>query len=341
MNHEIDLSKYKVRTDLAIEMINEHNIIENIEKYDNIRVSYIYIDEEKSKIIDKKTGNYITIEFDDITDYSNQEKVKIIFTEQLKKIMKKMNIKETDSTLIIGLGNNKSTPDSLGPESINKLIITNHLYELDSLEEGFRRVSAINPGVMGETGIETSDIIKSIVDKTKPDFLIVVDALASSSIERVNRTIQITDTGIHPGSGIGNSRKEISKEILNIPVIAIGVPTTVDAVTIVSDTIDYMTKHFTYTRENINNPINKLIVGGNSKYLKTNKQINKEDKKELLGLIGSLNHEETRQLIHEVLTPIGYNFMVTAKEIDFLILKLSEIIGNGINSALHNNVNKL
>jgi len=341
MNHEIDLSKYKIRTDLAIEMIGNQNIIENVEKYDDIKVSHIYIDEEKSKIINKKMGNYITIEFNDITDYNNQEKVKKIFSVQLQKIIKKMNIKETDSALIIGLGNNKSTPDSLGPESINKLIITNHLYELGNLEHGFRRVSALNPGVMGETGIETSDIIKSIVDKTKPDFLIVVDALASSSIERVNRTIQITDTGIHPGSGIGNSRKEISKEILNVPVIAIGIPTTVDAVTIVSDTIEYVTKHFTYTRENINNPINKLIVGGNSKYLKTNKRINKEDKKELLGLIGSLNHEETRQLIYEVLTPIGYNFMVTPKEIDFLILKLSEIIGNGINSALHNNINNL
>lgn len=332
MKHEIDLSKYKIRTDLAIELVNEIN---NVEDIDDIKVTYIYIDEEKKKIINKKIGNYITIEFNDITDSVNQENVKKVFTQELKKLLKKMEIKEEDSALIIGLGNRKSTPDSLGPESINKIIVTNHIYELGNLDKDFRRTYALNPGVMGETGIETSDIVKSVVDKVKPDFLIVIDALAASSIERVNRTIQITDTGIHPGSGIGNSRKEISKEILNIPVIAIGVPTTVDAVTIVSDTIDYMTKHFTYVKENINNPIIKLIVGGNKKHLHKQININEKDKKELLGLVGTLNNEEMKQLIHEVLTPIGYNFMVTPKEIDFIILKLSEIIGNGINNALH------
>lgn len=341
MNNEIDLSKYKLRTDLAIELATEKNIIDNIEQFEDIKVSHIYIDKEKSKIIEKKVGNYITIEFDDVTDHHNQEKVKKIFIKQIKKMLNKIGIQENHSALVIGLGNSRSTPDSLGPESVNKLIITNHLYELGNLGKGFRRVSALNPGVMGETGIETSDIIKSIVDKIKPDFLIVIDALASSSIERVNRTIQITDTGIHPGSGIGNSRKEISKEILNIPVLAIGVPTTVDAVTIVSDTIDYITKHFTYIKENENEPINKLIIGGNKKYLKTTKNINQNDKQKLLGLIGSLNQDETRQLIYEVLSPIGYNFMVTPKEIDFLILKLSDIIGNGINEALHNNINNL
>lgn len=341
MSHEIDLSKYQIRTDLAIESLKEDKISKTTKHFENVKVTEIYIDKEKAKIINKKIGNYITIEFEDITDYTNQEKVKEIFSQQLKKLINRMNICDNDSVLVVGLGNNKSTPDSLGPESINKLIITNHLYELGNIQEGFRRVSAINPGVMGETGIETSDIIKGIIDKTKPDFIIVIDALASSSIERVNHTIQITDTGIHPGSGIGNSRKEISKEILNIPVIAIGIPTTVDAVTIVSDTIDYMTKHFTYTRENLNQPINKLIIGSNNKYIKSTKNINKYDKKKLLGLLGNLNHQETRQLIYEVLTPIGYNFMVTPKEIDFIILKLSEIIGNGINKALHNNINNL
>ena len=294
MKHEIDLSKYKIRTDLAIELVNEIN---NVEDIDDIKVTYIYIDEEKKKIINKKIGNYITIEFNDITDSVNQENVKKVFTQELKKLLKKMEIKEEDSALIIGLGNRKSTPDSLGPESINKIIVTNHIYELGNLDKDFRRTYALNPGVMGETGIETSDIVKSVVDKVKPDFLIVIDALAASSIERVNRTV--------------------------------------DAVTIVSDTIDYMTKHFTYVKENINNPINKLIVGGNKKHLHKQININEKDKKELLGLVGTLNNEEMKQLIHEVLTPIGYNFMVTPKEIDFIILKLSEIIGNGINNALH------
>ena len=337
MKHEIDLSKYKIRTDLAIEEIKEDYKRET-QKYDEIKVEKIYIDEQASKTINKKIGNYITIEFNDVTDKENQEKIKKIFIKELKKLFEKMQIKKQDSCLIIGLGNRMSTPDSLGPKTIDNLIITNHLYELGMLGEDYRRVAAITPGVMGETGIETSDIIKSITDKIKPDFIIVIDALASSSIERVNKTIQITDTGIHPGSGIWNSRKEISKEILNIPVIAIGVPTTVDAVTIVSDTINYLAKHYSYTRKNIDNPMNKLIIKGNVNYLKKDIKIEKQEKQELLGLVGNLNQEETRQLIQETLTPIGYNFMVTPKEIDFIIQKLCDIIGNGLNEALHNKI---
>lgn len=335
MKHEIDLSKYRIRTDLAIEVIPEDLSIEQKE-IDNIKISKIYIDEKSSEIINKKIGNYITIEFEDITDDSNKENVKKIFIQELKELLKNMNIKKEDTCLIIGLGNRMSTPDALGPKTIDNLIITNHLYKLGMLDEKYRRVCALNPGVMGDTGIETSDIIKSVSKKIKPDFIIVVDALASSSIERINKTIQITDTGIHPGSGIGNSRKEISKEILDIPVIAIGVPTTVDATTIVSDTIKYLTKHYTYTRKNINNPMNKLIVTGNINYLKKDIKVDKNEKKELLGLLGNLNEEETRQLIYETLTPIGYNFMVTPKEIDFIIEKLTDILGDGLNKSLHN-----
>ena len=334
MKHEIDLSNYKTRTDLAIELI-ENNIDIKTKEYDNIKVSKIILDEEQSKKINKKKGNYITIEFTDVTDEQNKENVKQIFKKELKELLHTINIKEEDKCLIIGLGNRKSTPDSLGPKTIEKLIITNHLYELGVLEQKYRRVCAITPGVMGETGIETSDIIKSIVKKTNPNFVIVIDALASSSIERVNKTIQITDTGIYPGSGIGNNRKEISKEILNIPVIAIGVPTTVDAVTIVSDTINFITKYYTYTRKNINNPINKLIVNNEINYLKKDIKLNTQEKKELLGLVGNLTEEETRQLIKETLTPIGYNFMVTPKEVDFIIEKLSDILGNGLNETLH------
>ncbi len=334
MKHEIDLSKYKIRTDLAIEAVPE-NLKIKTKEIDNIKTSKLYIDEETSKKINKKTGNYITIEFEDITDEYNKEKVKGIFIKELKQLLKDMGIKKQDSCLIIGLGNRMSTPDALGPKTIDNIIITNHLYILGMLDKKYRRVSALNPGVMGTTGIETSDIIESISKKIKPEFIIVIDALASSSIERVNKTIQITDTGIHPGSGIGNSRKEISKELLNIPVIAIGVPTTVDAVTIVSDTINYLTKHYSYTRKNINNPMNKLITKGNINYLKKDIKIDMNEKKELLGLIGILDEEETRQLIHETLTPIGYNFMVTPKEIDFIIDKLTDIIGNGLNKTLH------
>ena len=243
MNNEIDMSKYDVRTDLLVETIKDNNDIkQNVKTIDDIKITEVLIDEESEKIIGKKKGNYVTIEFDDVTDYTNKEKVKKVFSDELKKMIKNLKLKDNPYCLVVGLGNEKSTPDSLGPTSINNIIVTSHLFEIQNIE-GFMKVSAINPGVMGQTGIETSDIILSIVKKISPDFLIVIDSLASGSIERVNKTIQMTDTGIHPGSGIGNSRKEISKDKINIPVIAIGVPTVVDANIIVSDTINYMYKH--------------------------------------------------------------------------------------------------
>ncbi|MEG2321970.1 MAG: GPR endopeptidase [Bacilli bacterium] len=339
MAHEIDLSKYKVRTDLAIEAINKRNIkgvTSTEEMVDGIKITDVFVLEEGSKIIDKKVGRYITIEFDDVTDYHNGLKVQTVFVKQLKEMLKKINKKA--SCLVVGLGNIKSTPDALGPLTINNILVTKHLFMLGSVEEGFRCVSAINPGVMGQTGLETSEIIFSLVKQFNPDFIIVVDALASQSVERVNKTIQMTNTGIHPGSGIGNSRSEISFETLAIPVIAIGVPTVVDAITIVSDTINYMHKHYSYFKANINNPINKLLTSSPN-YLKKDIKVNKEDKKTLLGIVGTLNDQEIKQLLFEVLTPIGFNLMVTPKEVDFLVDKLSTIIGNGINMALHENVN--
>ncbi len=340
MKHEIDLKQYHVRTDLAIETIktNTQGIIVETETIDDIKITNVIVEKEGSSIIKKKEGNYITIEFDDVTDTSNKEQLQSIFSSQLKKLLDISGIKDSDSCLVIGLGNAKSTPDALGPLVINNVLVTNHLFEYGEVIDGYRKTFAIIPGVMGQTGIETSDIIMGVLKTIKPGFVIAIDALASQSIERVNRTIQMTDTGIHPGSGVGNSRKEISKETLNIPVIAIGVPTVVDAVTIVSDTINYMYRHFSYTKENINNPVNKLKVNVN--YLNEPVNVNEEDKESLMGMIGNLNEEEIKQLIFEVLTPIGYNLMVTPKEIDFVIDKLGEVIGNGIDCALHENIVK-
>ena len=254
MNHEIDLSKYQIRTDLAIEAIENISEISGIkskeEIIDEIKVTNVFVDNEGSKKINKKKGNYITIEFEDITDFNNKEKVKEIFSQKLKELIDTLNIDNNKDILVIGLGNDKSTPDALGPMSVNNILVTRHLFIYNEVEEGFKKVAAINPGVMGQTGIETSDFIKAIVKAIKPTLVIAIDSLASQSIERVNKTIQLTDTGIHPGSGVGNSRKEISINTIGVPVIAIGVPTVVDAVTIVSDTINYMYKHYAYTKEN-------------------------------------------------------------------------------------------
>lgn len=341
MGHKIDLSNYKIRTDLAIEAIdNQQGFQTEIKEIDNIKVTRITIDKDSGVKIDKKAGNYITIEFNDITDYEVKEKVKEVFSGELKHLLKDMHISDEASVLIIGLGNDKSTPDALGPLAVDNILVTKYLFTLGNVDDGFREVSAISPGVMGETGIETSDLIRSVVDTVKPDLVIAIDALASQSLERVNQTIQITDSGIHPGSGIGNKRKEISADILKIPVIAIGVPTVVDAVTIVSDTINYMYKHFSYTKENMHKPLNRLISGGVN-YLNKDIKVDERDKNALFGIVGSLGEDEVRQLIFEVLSPIGYNLMVTPKEVDFIMDKLSDIIGNGINRALHKKVTEL
>ena len=338
MSHEIDTSKINIRTDLAIEEVRDIKYL-NQKIIDNIKVTTVSIDKNNQKKFLKKMGKYITIEFNDATDYNNSKQIENIFVDELKQLLKEYNIKENDTCLVVGLGNEKSTPDSLGPLSINNIIVTNHFYFLGiNVEEGFRSVAALSPGVMGQTGIETSDIINSIIKTITPDFLIVIDALKATSVDRINKTIQITDAGINPGSGIGNNRKEISKEVLGIPVFAIGIPTVVDSITIVNDSINYITNYYSYMKSNIDNPSEKLkIIRTN--YI--NNDINNNDKKELFGTFGSLNEEEIKQFISEVLIPIGYNMIVTPKDIDFQINKLSNILSNGINNVLHKNVTDL
>lgn len=341
MKHEIDLKNYQIRTDLIVEQVtDENNVSTKVYDENGIKITTVEVDKNMSEQINKKVGDYVTIEFDDVTDSHNQEIVKKIFSEQLSEIIKKTKIKDNDKCLIIGLGNDKSTPDSLGPLTIDKVLVTNHLFMYGQVEEGFRSVSAIIPGVTGTTGIETSDLIKSVVDGIKPDFLIMIDALASQALDRVNKTIQISNTGIHPGSGVGNSRKEISKDTTGIPVIAIGIPTVVDAVTVVSDTINYMQKHYAFHKKFIKNPLSKLVSSTQINYLKKEVDIEKEDKINLLGIVGSLNEMEIKQLILEVLTPIGYNLMVTPKEVDFIVEKLATVLGEGINISLHEKIKK-
>lgn len=338
MKHAIDLSKYQIRTDLAIEASENEKIQHTIKNYNDIKVTKTKLTQNIANKINKKEGTYFTIEFKDVTDSQNKKEVINVLEQTIKEFLEILNINQNDKCLIVGLGNKKSTPDSLGPLTIENILVTRHLFLYDSPEKGFRNVSAISPGVTGETGIETSDIIEATIQSTEPDFLIVIDALASRSIERVNKTIQLSDTGIHPGSGIGNKRKEISKNSLGIPVIAIGIPTVVDAATIVNDTIQYMHKHYAFHKNFSKNPMHNLTISSQVNYLKEDIKVDEIDKKNLLGIIGSLSEEETKQLLNEVLTPIGYNLMVTTKEIDFLIENLSHVISSAINQALHENI---
>lgn len=337
MKHEINLNNIDIHTDLAIDVIDKISSLDGVKQVikniDGVGITDVKLDKKNS--LNKKEGNYITIEFDDVTDTTNYNKVKDVVKMELNSLMGKMNIKDSDTCLFIGLGNVKSTPDSLGPKVSKDIIVTKHIYDLGELDSKYRVVSVISPGVSATTGIETSDIVDSIVKMVKPNFIIAVDALASGSVDRVNKTIQMTDTGIHPGSGIGNARKEISKDTIGIPVIAIGVPTVVDASVIVADTINYMYKHYAFNKEYSNNPKSKLTFN-NIDYLNKNIVINNKDKEDLFGLIGKLNSDEVKILINEVLNPIGYNLMVTPKEIDFVIDKLSTLISSSVNEILHN-----
>ena len=341
MSHNIDLSSLNVRTDLALEEVNEDDKSKYVSEKKNGSINVITLDinEDNKDKFNKNIGKYITIEFDDVTDFNNSKEVEKVFIEEIKNMLSFHNIKKDDSCMIVGLGNEKSTPDSLGPKSVNDIIVTNHFFDMGlNVEEGFRVVSAFNPGVMGQTGMETSNVVCAIAKELKPDFIIVIDALKASNVNRVNKTIQITDAGINPGSGIGNTRKEISENILNIPVFAIGIPTVVDTVTIVTDTFSYLENYFYHMKNNIDKPKEKL------KIVRTNidkGNLSNNEKENLFGMLGTLSKEEFRSLIGEAINPIGYNMIVTPKEVDFVIDKLSKLVSSGINNALHEKVNHL
>jgi spore protease len=366
MDKSVDLSQYSVRTDLAIEAremvlagqggtVGQEENLSQIEgviikekNVDDIKISLVEVTKEGEKQLGKKAGRYLTVEVQGIREQNTevQQKVEQIFANEFSHFLKGSGIKKNDSCLVVGLGNWNVTPDALGPLVCENLLITRHLFQLqpENVEEGYRSVSALSPGVMGLTGIETSDIIFGVVEKIKPDFVIAIDALASRSIERVNSTIQISDTGIHPGSGVGNKRKELSKETLGIPVIAIGVPTVVDAVSITSDTIDFILKHFGKELREGNRPSRSLAPAGMS--FGERRKLNEEDlpeekhRKTFLGMIGTLSEEEKRKLIYEVLSPIGHNLMVTPKEVDVFIEDMANLIANGLNSSLHSAVDQ-
>lgn len=357
MDNNIDLEKYSVRTDLAIEardLVQERQtapltgIESRDENVDGVDISWLSINHEASERIGKKAGHYLTFEVQGIRnqDQELQKTVERVFAETFAHFLDEHDIKDEASCLVVGLGNWNVTPDSLGPKAVENLLVTKHLFELQPyrVKEGFRPVSALAPGVMGITGIETSDIIFGVIEKTKPDFVIAIDALASRSIERVNTTIQISDTGIHPGSGVGNKRKELSQEALGIPVFAIGIPTVVDAVSITSDTLDFILKHFGQEMRDQHKPSKSLLPSGlmfgEKKIYKEEDLPSEEQRSQFLGLVGNLSEDEKRNLIREVLGPTGHNLMVTPKEVDVFIEDMANVIASGLNAALHRNVSQ-
>ncbi len=311
-----------IRTDLAVEVSENYKKINKKEidgiileekELENIKITSIRVlNEEGSKKLGKPIGNYITLDISENTVYDSElmEEVALVGGQILRKLI---GTDEEKTALVVGLGNWKVTPDSLGPKVMEKIMITRHLKNLmpDQFDEEINSVCAIAPGVLGITGIETFEIIKGIVQKIKPSVVICVDSLASRKVERINKTIQISDTGISPGAGVKNNRMKINEENLGVKVIAIGVPTVVDASTIVNDSMD-------------------LII---------DELLNQTEKgsifyKELI----ELDKEEKNRLIKELLEPYLGKLMVTPKEVDLVIDGFSKIISKSINIGIQPNL---
>ena len=337
-NNDSENINFSVRTDLAIEATeliiseseakNKENQEENTENQDldgieiseenineNIKLTTVKITNNNCLNSTRKPiGNYITIESPSMKEndtFTHEEIIKVL-SENIADLAK---LKKMSLILVVGLGNRYVTPDALGPLVISKILVTRHITDSlpEEIDDAVRGVSAISPGVMGITGIETGEIIKGICESIHPDLIIAVDALAARKTERINSTIQMSDTGISPGSGVGNRRMALNKETLGIPVIAIGVPTVVDAATLINDTMDKV----------LNEMSLKAKKGG-----------------EFYKMLQTLDKEEKYNLIYEILTPCDGNMFVTPKEVDAVVKRLANIISNGINIALHPAISK-
>ena len=309
------------RTDLALERRDlyrkANNIAEEVDGIqtqeedlgDDIHITRVEVlNENGEQAIGKKKGHYITIDIKNLKIAGEEEiqKASEALTKELKQLISQL-VANLDDILVVGLGNLYVTPDALGPKVIQDIDVTRHILEYmpEVLDKNTRPVSAVSPGVLGTTGIETLEILKGIVDNIHPKLLIVIDALASRSIERISSTVQLADTGIVPGAGVGNKRKELTIDTLGVPVIAIGVPTVVEAATIAADSLDLF--------------IQKLQEEAHSNYF-----------------LNQLQEEDKYQMIKDVLQPAEYNFIVTPKEIDELIENMSSVVARGINYATQN-----
>lgn len=322
----IKLNK-SVRTDLAIEarelyfeaakLEAEKEIdgvdVETEKDGEEIIITRVKIkSDDAQELLSKRIGTYVTVEFP--KDFSGYNNLSARLCEVCsKEIQKLIDLKNTNTTLVIGLGNWNITADSLGPKTVGDILVTRHLakYMPSEIDDRLSSVSAAAPGVLGITGIETGEIVKGLCDRIKPDLVIAVDALCSRKIDRVNSTIQISNTGIVPGAGVGNKRMALDEETLKIPVIAIGIPTVVDAATIANDTIE-------------------LIVGSLEEHAKENKPLYK--------MLSIIEEEDNMPIIEQALSPAIGNFIVTPKEIDDSVIKLSRIVADSINLALHNGI---
>lgn len=312
------------KTDMADERVDTYKRVNNLTEIDGVKVeskndeivtttTVDVLNENGATALSKEIGKYITMEIKDIKYLEEKDKNKIINTLS-NEIKNLIGEDKTKSILVVGLGNIYVTPDSLGPKVVQTVDITRHLinFAKDLVEPDTRSVSALSPGVLGTTGIEISEIITSVCNEVKPDIVIAIDSLASSSINRLGTTIQLSNTGITPGAGVRNKREGINQNTLNVPVIAIGVPTVVDMATITSEAIDKMVEVTKQKIENGDNSVNK-------------EQIEK--------VINIFNDDNKYNMIANVLDTD--NFIVTPKEIDDVIQIVSDLISGGINMSIN------
>lgn len=295
------------RTDLAVEMKEDiqsdepikgvHVMTKNNGDTDIKEVRIVVQDEEGAMRLGKPVGTYITLESEHLREHDegfHQPMMEVLCKHLKQFIGNKRRI------MVAGLGNREVTPDALGPFVIDNLYVTRHLLKEGIIRESIE-VSAIAPGVMAQTGMESSMILRALVKEIRPDLLIVIDALAARESDRLNKTIQLADTGITPGSGVGNHRNAINEESIGIPVLAIGVPTVIAVPTIVNDAMDVMV----------------AALG---------KQATKN-------VLKKFNEEERYQLACEMVTPYLENMFVTPKDIDEAVKRISYTISEAINQA--------
>ncbi len=281
------------------------------ETYKHATVTVVIIEEKSAEaVMGKPVGTYITIEAPEIggRDPRAHHEIGLVVADMLGRLA---TLPVPSNVLVVGLGNWNATPDALGPKVASQTMVTRHLfnYAPQELKPGMRAVSAIAPGVLGITGIETAEIIKGVVEKIRPELVIVIDSLAARNVARIATTIQIANTGISPGSGVGNQRAGINAESLGVPVIAIGVPTVVHGAVIARDTIDQFLEQLK------NSPT-------------------------MYKLYSMLNPDTGQEVIEKVLEPFGGRLMVTPKEIDDLINRAAKIVAGGITQALHPNLSR-
>ena len=326
------MKKFIYRSDLAVEM-KEQIQDQFKDSYEESQTKNITIEKIKlandSLEFGKKKGFYLSLRFEDLELEAHRLDIIDVLTEELRIILKTYQLNKTSKILIVGLGNPLLSCDALGPLLQDGMIITSHLDDNLLMEEKLNKVALLIPRVKGQTGMETAEIIKGVSQSFKPDLIIVVDALATKNMKRIHRVIQISDTGIRPGSGVGSNTKEITTETLNIPVLAIGVPTVVDVASITFDVIEIMERYFA---DYLNNPANKLKFGKRYDY---QGELNNLQKEQLFGELGKLTDEEKKQLLLEVVEPIGMNMIVSSKSVDEEVKHLANILAHSLNKALH------